>query len=89
MNYILQISQLVPYMSGVKISTKNWGSIGPIIDTLCNFFTNVAKTLQNKITDLPKIFDTNSQRFKDYYTGKGIIPKSRKFSHVTEDFVYK
>ena len=60
-----------------------------IADFMCNFFTNVAKTLQNKITDLPKIFDTNSQRFKDYYTGKGIIPKSRKFSHVTEDFVYK
>ena len=56
---------------------------------MCNFFTNVAKTLQNKITDLPKIFDTTSQRFKEYYTGKGIVPKTRKFTHVTEDFVYK
>ena len=60
-----------------------------IADFMCNFFTNVAKTLQNKITDLPKIFDTTSQRFKEYYTGKGIVPKTRKFTHVTEDFVYK
>ena len=59
-----------------------------ITDFMCNFFTNVAKTLQDKITDLPKIFDTHSQRFKGYYTGKGITPKSCKNLHVTED-LYK
>ena len=73
----------------LEIDNKKCFDTKKIADFMCNFFMNVAKTLQDKITDLPKIFDTNSQRFKDYYTGKGIIPESRKFSHVTEDFVYK
>ena len=60
-----------------------------ITNYMCEFFTNIAKNLQNKITDLPKIFCTTSQIFKDFYTAKGITPKSRKFFHVTEDFVYK
>ena len=68
---------------------KNALTLKKIANFMCNFFTNVAKTLQNKITGLPKLFDTNSRRFKDYYTGKGIIPKSRKFSFVTNYFVYK
>ena len=56
---------------------------------MCNFFTNVAKTLQNKFTNLPNLYDTSSQIFKEYYSKKGVIPKSRKFFHVTEDFVFK
>ena len=60
-----------------------------ISNFMCNFFTNVAKTLQNKFNNLPNVYGTSSQIFKDYYTRKGVIPKSRNFFHVTEDFVYK
>ena len=35
------------------------------------------------------MFNILSQIFKNYYSNKGIIPKSHNISSVTEDFVYK
>merc|ERR1712236_57342 len=49
----------------------------------------VAANLQRLITNAPNIYKTTSQIFKDFYTSKGITPKSFEFSEVSEEFVHK
>ena len=54
-----------------------------------NYFLTVADNLVKKIPNVLKIFDVESQIFKDYYKDKGITPKSFKLSQISEDFVLK
>ena len=54
-----------------------------------DYFLTVAEKLKSKIPNLPKVFDTLSQRFKNYYSEKGIVPKSQKIFQVSEEYVYK
>ena len=54
-----------------------------------NFFLTVAEKLQRLITNVPNIFNTSTQIFKDFYANKGINPKSCNISEVSEEFVHK
>ena len=53
------------------------------------YFLTVAENLVKKIPNILKIFDVDSQKFKDYYKDKGITPKSFKISQISEYFVLK
>ena len=37
---------------------------------------------------MPKIFDVESIKFKEFYSKKGIKPKSFKPTKVSEDYIY-
>ena len=52
-------------------------------------YINVADKLVSKLPKIPKMYDVNSQIFKNYYHGKNIVPKNKKILPVTEDFVLK
>ena len=52
-------------------------------------YINVAENLVRKLPIIPKMFDVDSQNFKNYYHGKNIVPKSKKILPVTEDFVLR
>ena len=54
-----------------------------------DYFLTVAEKLKSKIPNLPKVFDTGSESFKEYYIAKGVVPKSQKIFRVSEEFVYK
>ena len=54
-----------------------------------DYFLTVAEKLKSKIPNLPKVFDTGSESFKEYYIAKGVVPKSQKIFKVSEEFVYK
>ena len=54
-----------------------------------NYYINVAANLVRKLPIVPKVFDVCSQAFKNYYYDKNIIPKSKKFVPVTEEFVLR
>merc|ERR1711888_253383 len=54
-----------------------------------NYFLTVAANLQRLIANALNIYKTTSQIFKDFYTSKGITPKSFEFSDVSEEFVHK
>ena len=43
-----------------------------------DYFLTVAEKLKSKIPNLPKMFDTVLQKFKNYYFAKGVVPKSQK-----------
>ena len=60
-----------------------------VAEELNNYFLTVASNLKSKIPDSNKIFDVDSQNFKDYYKNQGITPKSCKPITVSEDFIYK
>ena len=60
-----------------------------LANNMGEYFLTVAEKLKSKIPNLPKVFDTGSQKFKDYYLSKGIVPKSKKIFQVSEEFVYK
>ena len=60
-----------------------------LANNMGEYFLTVAEKLKSKIPNLPKVFDTRSQKFNDYYSSKGIVPKSKKIFQVPEDFVYK
>ena len=49
-----------------------------LANTMGDYFLTVAEKLKSKIPNLPKVFDTLSQRFKNYYSEKGVVPKSHK-----------
>ena len=40
------------------------------------YFLTIAEKLKSKIPNLPKVFDTGSESFKEYYIAKGVVPKS-------------
>ena len=52
-------------------------------------YIDVAAKLVSKLPIIPKMFDVDSQIFKNYYYDKNIVPKSKKILPVTEDFVLK
>ena len=54
-----------------------------------NYYINVAANLVRKLPIIPKVYDVCSQAFKNYYHDKNIIPKSKKFVPVTENFVLR
>ena len=60
-----------------------------VVNNISNYFLTVAETLKSKIPLLPKVYDTESQHFKDFYNDKGITPKSFNISKVSEEFIYK
>ena len=60
-----------------------------VVKQICNFFINIATTLRNKLPRIPKIFDVESFKFKEFYAKKGIMPKSFKPSRVSEDYILK
>ena len=49
-----------------------------LANNMGEYFLTVAEKLKSKIPNLPKVFDTRSQKFNDYYSSKGIVPKSKK-----------
>ena len=51
-------------------------------------FLNVVGKLKSKIPNLPKMFDTVSQRFNDYSIAEGVAQR-KKIHLVSEEFVYK
>ena len=51
------------------------------------FYTNVAETLVSKLPPSPKIFDTDSTAFKDFY--REMSTKNFKLQNVSEDFILK
>ena len=53
------------------------------------FFLTVASKLQRLIINVSNIFNTTSQIFKDFYSDRGITPKSFNISEISEEFVYK
>ena len=60
-----------------------------MVNEIAKYFLTVAENLVRKIPNVTKIFDVNSQNFKDYYKDKGAIPKSFNISKISEDFVLK
>ena len=60
-----------------------------VVNEIANYFLTVASNLVKKITNATKLFDINSEKFKDYYRDKGVIPKSFKISKISEQFVLK
>ena len=54
-----------------------------------DYFLTVAEKLKSKIPNLPKVYDTLSQVFRNYYSEKGVVPKSKKIFKVSEEYVYK
>ena len=54
-----------------------------------NFYLTIASKLQSQINNVRKIYITSSLIFKNFYSSKGIMPKSFNVSRVSEDFVYK
>ena len=54
-----------------------------------DYFLTIDEKLKSKIPNLPKVFDTGSESFKEYYIAKGVVPKSQKIFRVSEEFVYK
>ena len=53
-----------------------------VASEFANYFLTVADNLVKKIPNVLKIFDVESQIFKDYYKDKGITPKSFKLSQI-------
>ena len=45
--------------------------------------------MQSQIKNARKIYDTSSLIFNNFYSSRGIAPKSFNISRVSEDFVYK
>ena len=54
-----------------------------------NFYLTIASILQSTINNVNKVYITTSSIFKNFYSDKGIIPKSFNFSRVSEEFIYK
>merc|ERR1712240_505693 len=59
-----------------------------LANSMGEYFLTVAVKLKSKIPNLPKVFYKGSQKFKDYYLSKGIVPKSQKIFQVSDEFVY-
>ena len=60
-----------------------------LANTMGDYFLTVAEKLKSKIPNLPKVYDTLSQVFRNYYSEKGVVPKSKKIFQVSEEYVYK
>ena len=60
-----------------------------LANTMGDYFLTVVEKLKSKIPNLPKIYDTLSQVFRNYYSEKGVVPKSKKIFQVSEEYVYK
>ena len=53
------------------------------------FLLTVVSKLQRLIINVSNIFNTTSQIFNDFYSDRGITPKSFNISEISEEFVYK
>lgn len=79
-------------------SKENSKTVLKIEDELCfdgkkiatyfnTFFTTVASNLVSKLPYAPKIFNTDSYNFKNYYRSKGITENSFSLTEVMEDYI--
>ena len=60
-----------------------------MVNDIAKYFLTVALNLVKKITNVTKLFDIDSQKFKQYYRDKGVIPKSFKISKILKQFILK
>ena len=60
-----------------------------LVNYMCNFFINVATILKNKLPAMPKLFDTSTNIFKEFYANKLSSHTNFNLSHVSEEFVFK
>ena len=51
-----------------------------IVEHTNGYYIDDAAKLVRKLPIIPKMFDVDSQIFKNYYYGKNIVPKSKKKS---------
>ena len=59
------------------------------LNTCAIFFINIATILKNKLPAMPKLFDTSTNIFKEFYANKLSTHANFNLSHVTEEFVFK
>ena len=71
----------------LRISDKLCYDTLEICNHINDFFTNIASNLVKKLPTASGIYSTNSKKFKDFYSNKGITPGSYKLNEVSQDFI--
>ena len=71
----------------LRISDKLCYDTLEICNHINDFFTNIASNLVKKLPTASGIYSTNSKKFKDFYSNKGITPGSYKLNEVSQDVI--
>ena len=77
--------------SRIVIEIENEKCFDPkkVAQYMCDFFINIATILKNKLPAMPKLFDTSTDIFKDFYKDKVSRQSNFHLTHVSEEYVYK